>query len=223
MKKITALLAFITLTACNDRRDEEAIARITDLLREDFRTAYINDDDVTNSVNLLQPAPPEAQEIVVVELYTDMPTIDIQGDELPLPAYHSNTQPSTPQHTPAAQHTANAQNTAQEVIINIGEDKSGISVSRRQQQKITTAVFRQKDAASVDIYLFAIPVCDALVRNYNTLIGYAKAIDFIGGHAQFTKYWNGYRLNGQPPFGARALIIPSVTIGPRTVRCSGPN
>lgn len=84
----------------------------------------------------------------------------------------------------------------QDSYIKIGKDRPNISVGRGNTQKITTVVFVKNRAVMVDVYLFAIPIRSPLVRNYNTLIGYAKNLELINGQSQFTRYWNGRRSNG---------------------------
>ncbi|SFB89862.1 hypothetical protein SAMN02745150_01236 [Brevinema andersonii] len=81
--------------------------------------------------------------------------------------------------------------------IKIGNDTPGQTVSPRSARKITSVVITSGRSVYMDIYLYAIPKNQSLVRNANTLIGFVKDLDVVNNQVQFTKFWDARLVQGR--------------------------
>lgn len=213
MKKtaILGLFLFGSFISCNQKSEEE-IAKIVDVLQSDLQnTSY----EVTNSIPLLETLDESitnagrtnefasnamlSNETIVVQEFAPDSVVVIDPQEMPAPQTPQvvtqvvyQTQQTRPANPPSSLYVI--QN---EVYIKVGDDIAKTEVSRSSSQKITVAVFPQRNVVSADIYIYAIPTSSPIVRNYNTLIGYAQGIEFINGQAQFTRYWKARRSDGR--------------------------
>ncbi len=202
------LILLLLVVSCNEK-NETAIARITEVLKDDLQ-----DIDITNAVALFE----ETTTPIVVEVFeiVDEPNVvqeeqtipyETLNDLLPVVAVDNrfvdvDTIPTqvVAQAEEYVSQPVKSQSSLnvvqQDAYIKVGNDRSGITVSKNKSQKITVVVFPQTRATSVDIYLYAVPTYSHLVRNYNTLIGFAKDIEFVQGQAQFTRHWRASRSRG---------------------------
>ncbi len=213
------LILLLLVVSCN-KKDETAIARITDVLKDD-----VQEMDVTNAVALFEEVTiptVEVFEVVVDDPYIVqeeqtipyetlddlLPIIEVDDsvvtiDNIPLQAVVKTEGYAPVQSQGSSEYVSQPTRAKgslnvvqQESYIKVGNDQSGITVSKNKSQKITVVVFPQSRATSVDIYLYAVPTYSHLVRNYNTLIGFAKDIEFVQGQAQFTRHWRASRSRG---------------------------
>ncbi len=211
------LILLLLVVSCN-KKDETAIARITDVLKDD-----IQEMDVTNAVALFEEitiptvevfevaidesyTPQEEQTIPYETLDSLLPIIVVDDrvvDDIPSQAVVKTEGYAPVQSQGSLEYVSqpirakgSLNVVQQESYIKVGNDQSGITVSKNKSQKITVVVFPQGRSTSVDIYLYAVPTYSHLVRNYNTLIGFAKDIEFVQGQAQFTRHWRASRSRG---------------------------
>lgn len=210
MKYIVKLgiFIFLGLVSCNQKNDE-AISKITDMLKNDLKNTPF---EVTNSIDLLEVGDNPMTNVMQDsnEFYNDMlveqePSITEENmvvvmnpEEISVPTVMPITQEIYREERPTRPQLPSSLYVIQnEVFIKVGDDHSTMDISRRTSQKITVAVFPKDNMVSVDIYLYAIPTNSPIVRNYNTLLGFAKDIEFINGQAQFTRYWRARRADGR--------------------------
>ncbi len=203
------LILLLFVVSC-DKKDDEAIARITSVLREDLKDT---ENNITNAIEILETEPaieletirPNVENILQEVVIPETPDVyAVEYQQRPITqqqpsAQEYNYQPSVAQEyvQPRPKSKSSLNVVQQESYIKVGNDRPGTTVSRNKSQKITVAIFPQISATSVDIYLYAVPTYSHLVRNYNTLIGYAKGIEFVQGQAQFTKHWRARRSDGR--------------------------
>ncbi|MGL4676485.1 MAG: hypothetical protein ACRCWI_02315 [Brevinema sp.] len=188
--RIGVLIVF-GLLAC-DQKNEETIAKITELLSENLAMETAN---ITNAVSLLESVPNLPIESIEIEKIEDV----VAMEEVIVPIEPMVEMPAIRQeYTPKKPQNRSLLNVVQkESYIKVGNDVPNLKVSYDNSQKITVVVFPIQHAVMVDIYLYAVPVYCSLVRNYNTLIGFAQKIEFVQGQAQFTKYWRSRRSDGR--------------------------
>ncbi|MGL5956980.1 MAG: hypothetical protein ACRC0X_10370 [Brevinema sp.] len=187
------VLIVLGLLSCN-QKNEETIAQITELLSENLIMA-----DVTNAVALVESVPNLPIEFMVNEMANMEKTVIVEEIMTPMePEIIIDVPRLRQEYTPPIpQNRSSLYVVQRESYIKVGNDMPALNVSYNNSQKITVVVFPIPNAVMVDIYLYAIPEYSPLVRNYNTLIGFAQQIELVQGQAQFTKYWRARRSDGR--------------------------
>lgn len=203
----------VGLVSCNQKNDE-AISKITDVLKKDLQNTEF---EVTNSIALLETGNNPITNMTNVTEQTTLPVESMMVEEPTIMPTEEMVVVMTPENIPVTTSVPITQEiyretkstsptpllpsslyvVQNEVYIKVGDDYSKMNISRHKSQKITVAVFPKNSVTSVDIYLYAVPTRSHIVRNYNTLIGFAKGIEFINGQAQFTRYWRARRADGR--------------------------
>ena len=201
ISKILMLSILGTVVVACDKKKDDTVNRITESLKKDLNLNGIN---ITNAVELISNVnlPEEfANDMTLGEDFTMNEIENIQETPVLVTKVVDNVARQDSQshlyNSASIKNREQLNIVQQESYIKLGIDKPGIRVNRNKSQKITVVIFPEQYAEMVDVYIFAVPTSSYLIRNNNTLIGYARGLEFVNGQAQFTRYWSARLVNGK--------------------------